>query len=91
VIARRRRARDDVSGAHYADGVNRDGVQDEPVDRDATSSSDDIAKTRAPLDEYDEPGGDAACWAHLVCPKCGVVIEGEHSCASSDTVFQPTT
>jgi uncharacterized protein YeaO (DUF488 family) len=23
-------------------------------------------------------GGDAACWAHLVCPECGAVISGGH-------------
>jgi len=21
-------------------------------------------------------GGDAACWAHLLCPDCGVVLDG---------------
>ena len=23
-----------------------------------------------------ESGGDPACWAHLVCEKCGTVLEG---------------
>jgi hypothetical protein len=23
-----------------------------------------------------EAGGDAACWAHLLCPECGVVLDG---------------
>lgn len=33
---------------------------------------------REPQDE----GGDAACWAHLVCPECGAVTEGSgtHQC-----------
>ena len=22
-------------------------------------------------------GGDPACWAHLLCPECGLVLEGQ--------------
>lgn len=31
-------------------------------------------------DNDDEPveGGDSACWAHLLCPECGAVLEGGH-------------
>ena len=32
---------------------------------------------RAPADESAE-GGDAACWAHLVCPECGALTTGGH-------------
>ena len=32
---------------------------------------------RAPADESAE-GGDAACWAHLVCPECGAITTGGH-------------
>jgi len=30
-------------------------------------------------------GGDAACWAHLVCPECGAITTGGHrpDCASA--------
>ncbi len=30
-------------------------------------------------------GGDAACWAHLVCPECGAITTGGHrpGCASA--------
>ena len=31
-----------------------------------------MALDREPQDE----GGDAACWAHLVCPECGAVTDG---------------
>ena len=26
--------------------------------------------------DADTEGGDPACWAHLICPECGVVLEG---------------
>lgn len=32
---------------------------------------------RDPRATLDEPGGDAACWLHLVCPECGAVVTGE--------------
>jgi hypothetical protein len=41
-----------------------------------------------PVLEYlaEEPeGGDAACWAHLVCPECGAMSREEHrpDCAAA--------
>jgi hypothetical protein len=30
-------------------------------------------------DAEDPPGGDSACWAHLVCPECGAIVEPEDS------------
>ena len=29
--------------------------------------------------EDGEPGGDRACWAHLVCPDCGAVVSEGHN------------
>ncbi|MBS1847649.1 MAG: hypothetical protein JST73_05175 [Actinobacteria bacterium] len=26
----------------------------------------------------DEQGGDAACWANLVCDRCGRIVDAEH-------------
>lgn len=32
------------------------------------------------MEPEDEDGGDAACWAHLLCPECGAVLDGgEHA------------
>jgi len=28
------------------------------------------------LSDDDSDGGDDACWAHLLCPECGVVLDG---------------
>lgn len=32
------------------------------------------------LESLGELGGDAACWAHLLCPECAIVLNdrGEH-------------
>jgi len=32
---------------------------------------------REPEAEYEE-GGDAVCWAHLVCPECGAIVTEGH-------------
>ena len=42
---------------------------------------------RKPRDE----GGDAACWAHLVCPECGAVTDGTgtHQCPDAREGDQP--
>ena len=38
-----------------------------------------VSASEAPAGEPDgtrvEPGGEAACWAHLVCPACGRMAE----------------
>jgi uracil-DNA glycosylase len=36
------------------------------------------ALAEAPFRAADSEGGDAACWAHLVCPECGVVMDEAH-------------
>lgn len=33
--------------------------------------TDDVPITRLPSE-----GGEAACWAHLLCPECGAVLDG---------------
>jgi hypothetical protein len=51
------------------------------LDRSQGSSSSESAEPT--LDEM-ELGGDPACWAGLLCPECGAVIErGVHRCADS--------
>ena len=30
--------------------------------------------TRAALEPLGEEGGDEVCWAHLLCPECGIVL-----------------
>jgi tellurite resistance-related uncharacterized protein len=40
-----------------------------------TSAPNDLA----PLHQLSEEGGDPACWAHLLCPECGTVLDaGPH-------------
>lgn len=29
-------------------------------------------------EDYEERGGEAACWAHLVCPDCGAIESEGH-------------
>jgi tellurite resistance-related uncharacterized protein len=51
-----------------------DGAAEDPGDHDESDESDDRAM-RDPSVE----GGDSACWAHLLCPDCGAVLnEGSH-------------
>lgn len=40
-----------------------------------------------------DEGGDAACWAHLVCPECGRVTESgvPHRCEGEEHERTPTT
>jgi hypothetical protein len=33
----------------------------------------------APAAAGAEEGGEAACWAHLVCPECGVIVSEGHA------------
>ncbi len=43
------------------------------------TSQDDRAAAPPPRADYDPgEGGDAACWAHRVCPACGRLNEAEH-------------
>ena len=54
--------------AENADGNDGDVPQVAPVSVGSEVVSDD---------GFD--GGDDACWAHLLCPDCGVVLDGsEH-------------
>ncbi len=34
---------------------------------------------RQPEQADDDAGGDAACWAHLVCPQCGAMVSEGHA------------
>jgi hypothetical protein len=31
-----------------------------------------------PFADEEPPGGEAACWAHLVCPQCGAIESEGH-------------
>jgi hypothetical protein len=37
-----------------------------------------LAGTLRGPDAEDEQGGDAVCWAHLVCPECGAIVTEGH-------------
>jgi hypothetical protein len=41
-------------------------------------SSEDRSDPGFPAMELEEGGGDAACWAHRVCPQCGLLNSAEH-------------
>lgn len=49
----------------------------------------EVAATPAPAPEPERLGGDAACWAHRVCPECGRLNEAEHPvvCESCGAAF----
>lgn len=36
------------------------------------------AEQRQQEEQYEERGGEAACWAHLVCPDCGAMESEGH-------------
>ena len=43
-------------------------------------SAEEVTIAEDSEDSDDSDGGDAACWAHLLCPDCGVVLDGsEHT------------
>jgi hypothetical protein len=45
--------------------------------RSTSTDRDDAAGRDAPL-EIIEEGGEAACWAHLVCQDCGAMVSEGH-------------
>jgi hypothetical protein len=51
--------------------VGRDAVVADAVGADAVGGD-------APLEIIGE-GGEAACWAHLVCPDCGAMVSEGHA------------
>jgi hypothetical protein len=70
--------------------VKRDHEREEPVENDVVSTGDDVAESGRPSLDVEEEGGDAACWVHLVCPECGAVLDGAHSCGSNDAGSEST-
>jgi len=49
-------------------------------ENDLVDEGRDDAPDRATSEEGSDDGGDAACWAHLVCPECGgVILNTAHS------------
>jgi hypothetical protein len=61
---------------------------------DETHASDRGAEPDArELDDIDEFGGDPVCWAHLLCPDCGVVltpgVEHRSGCRAPGGVGEP--
>jgi hypothetical protein len=43
----------------------------------------------AEIDSEDDAGGESACFAHLICPECGVVLDGaqlHQGCTWVDTI-----
>lgn len=44
-------------------------------------------QAREPATEYEE-GGDAVCWAHLVCPECGAIVTEGHRAGCDATLAQ---
>jgi hypothetical protein len=36
----------------------------------------------------DEAGGDAVCWAHLVCPECGAIVSEGHRAGCEGSAAQ---
>lgn len=47
---------------------------------------------RSRVDGVVDEGGDAACWAHLVCEACGRVTEpgAPHECEGADDAPAPS-
>ena len=41
-------------------------------------ASEDPVRAESILELADDEGGDAVCWAHLVCPECGAVTTEGH-------------
>jgi hypothetical protein len=54
-----------------------EGAVDEQLDGDDGHTALMRARVDRPGAPADE-GGDSACWSHLVCPSCGMLIAGGH-------------
>ncbi len=60
-------------------GADKEGCSGDPFRSDASLNETDLDdKTEAEDGGPFEPGGDAACWAHLVCEECGAIISDGH-------------
>lgn len=42
------------------------------------SERSELEEQRQQEEPYEERGGEAACWAHLVCPDCGAMESEGH-------------
>ena len=53
------------------------------------SMDEDRASVRPAPAAGREDGGDAACWAHRVCPECGRLNQAEHpdACEACEAAF----
>ncbi|MEO6886409.1 MAG: hypothetical protein ABI232_09025 [Jatrophihabitantaceae bacterium] len=54
------------------------------------TESRDVPERRTPPPPVEREGGDAACWAHRVCPECGRLNDAEHPvvCENCGVRFQ---
>jgi hypothetical protein len=41
-----------------------------------TDSDDREANQEPKLELLSQAGGESACWAHLLCPECGALLDG---------------
>jgi hypothetical protein len=48
----------------------------EPIQRPGDDAADPESADRSP--GFEPEGGEAACWAHLVCPECGGITSEAH-------------
>jgi hypothetical protein len=44
-----------------------------------------------PTIEHDDQGGEVACYAHLLCPECGAVVDESHDANCDSTDQRPLT
>jgi hypothetical protein len=60
---------------------------EDPMERDGQQPSDGAVLAATELDE----GGDPVCWAHLVCPACGLLNATRHRrrCEGCGASFDP--
>ena len=65
-------------------GAQKEGCSGDPFHSYANSNgTDPDDKTEAEDGDLFEPGGDAACWAHLVCEECGAIVSDGHRAGCS--------